>query len=241
MIYRIEPEIFEEYPSFCRGVVLAWDLDNTSHTRTEIEPKFRERIAEIETHPEINADLPRVRAWYDIYASFKLQSATNIHPSVGNLLRRIRKGDGAKIPFISTLVCISNLMSLTYLVPSGIVDADRIEGNLIVGRASGKERFLPFGSERSVSPEVGEIIYYDDASDSVLCRAWNSRGSQLSAVLPTTQRAIIDLDGLTSVISRQELRGATEELAMLVSRYCGGQSRCELLASDCPSIEVRFE
>ena len=240
MIYRVEPEIFARYPAFCRGVVVAWDLDNTGGAGSELERKLRERIASIEADPDIDADHARVRAWYDIYASFKLQSAKNIHPSVGNLLRRIRKGEGAKIPFISKLVCLSNLMSLTYLVPSGLIDADRVEGNLIVGRASGNERFLPFGSDKPVSPEPDEIIYYDDAAGSVLCRTWNSRGSQLAAILPATRRAIIDLDGLTSVISRQELREATEELARLVSTYCGGQSRTEILAADRPSFEVRL-
>src|SRR5438067_1255584 len=127
MMYRVAPRIFHEYPSFCRAVVVAADIDNTSPSNAELESALRERVHEIEIDPSIGIDHPRINAWREIYLQFRQKESQKIQPSIGALVRRIKKGKGAGIPFISPLVCISNLISLRHLVPSGLIDSASVK------------------------------------------------------------------------------------------------------------------
>src|ERR1041384_3670261 len=173
MNYRVESSIFESFPSFCRAVIVASDLDNSADTKPHLEQLFRQRIGEIRTTSTISEDHPRLRAWSNVYRTFPIADARKIRPSVASLVRRIHKG-GKELPFISSLVCISNLVSLTHLTPSGLIDASRVSGDLILGFALGTETFIPIGGDATTTPEVGEIIYYDSTGRDVLCRAWRS-------------------------------------------------------------------
>src|SRR6478672_7420079 len=145
MIYRICPDLFAQYPYFYRGVIVASHLDNTGSNNAGLEELLRARIREIEGDESVSIDHQRVRAWYDIYKAFPIKDARKLQPSVGALVKRIKSGRGKDIPFISPLVCISNLISLTHLVPSGLIDAARVEGNLVLGFADGSERFEAIG------------------------------------------------------------------------------------------------
>lgn len=68
-------------------------------------------------------------------------------------------------------MCVSNLISLTYLTPGGLVDASKVTGDLVLGYALGSESFVPIRGGESYSPWPGEIIYCDSGSGNVMCRA----------------------------------------------------------------------
>lgn len=240
MIYRVEKQIFEDFPAFYRGVIVASYIDNTTTTNhSQLEMLFRQRIEKIRSDPSISEDHPRIKVWSEIYRKFPLKDAHKILPSVASLVRRINKGK--EIPFISPLVCISNLISLTHLIPSGLVDASKVTGDLILGFAQGTEHFVPIGGETPAPPEIGEIIYYDNHSENVLCRAWNSRGGKSTFILPETSTVIIDVDGLLTVISQEEIETAAYMVASLVKEYCGGKTQVYFLSKDNPQIEISFE
>ncbi len=237
LTYSVDPDIFAAYPSFCRGVAFVSDVDNSATRNIVLQDLLAQKIGAIRNDNAISLDHPRIRAWADVYRSFNLPDAKKIQPSVANLVRRIKK-DMVSLPFISPLVCISNLASLTSLVPSGLVDRDKIQGDLRLGYAEGNERFQPFGDDRVVSPTKGEIIYYDTASRMVLCRAWNSKGGKATRIDPETRSAVIDIDGLTDVIGTTEISSATTEIARFVTEQCGGKARTFLLHKDNPSISL---
>ena len=234
MIYRIDPEILEAFPHFYRGVVVADGIDNSTPSGG-LELLFRRRIEEVREDETISIDHPRIRAWYDIYRSFPLKDARKIHPSIAVLVRRIK--GGKELPFISPLVCISNLISLAYLVPSGLVDPTRVEGDLVLGYAQGTESFTPIGGDEAAPPARGEIIYFDSGSKSVMCRAWNSRGGKATSIQPTTRAAIIDVDGLLTVIPKGELEAALLQAASLLRQYCGASTSIHYLSRKDPWIE----
>jgi len=236
MIYRIEPRIFEQYPAFFRGVVVAASVDNTATANAELDQLLRQRAQEIEVDPEISVDHLRIKGWSDVYRTFEFEEARKLHPSIWQLVSRIKKKK--TIPFISPLVCISNLISLTYLTPSGLVDASKVIGDLVLGYALGSETFVPIGGGGSCSPWPGEIIYCDSGSGNVMCRAWNNRGGMETAVLPTTQNAIIDVDGLLTVIPREEMEVATCEVAELAQRFCGASTSVYFLSAANPTLEL---
>lgn len=99
------------------------------------------------------------------------------------------------------------------------------------------ERFEPLGSSESVSPEPGEIIYYDDGSNNVMFRAWNSRSSKASLVQPSTKTAVIFIDSLLTVSPHEEIEAATFEGASLVKEHCAATSSLHFLSN----TNLRFE
>ena len=238
MLYRVEREIYNDFPDFFRGVVIASNVDNTSHQIPELERMLRTRIAEIETDNTISLEHPRIQAWYKAYQRFGVKRVRKTPPSIAALVRRVKRGKGSSIPFISPLVAISNLISLTYLVPSGGIDAETISGNLVLGKARGNEKFVPLGREEPSPPNPGEVIYYDGGNKNVICRAWNSRAGRSTIISETTRSAVIDVDCILDVISRAEAQEATEQLASLVREFCKGQTRIEYLSIEQPEFPI---
>jgi DNA/RNA-binding domain of Phe-tRNA-synthetase-like protein len=236
--YSVDETLFTRVPDFCRGVVVGRNCDNTGDA-PELDKLLRARIVEVEADPGLGPEDPRIQAWTSIYRNYPAPRGERIRPSIWSLIRRIKRGDGARIPFASPLVAISNLVSLTYLVPSGLVDADRVSGDLALGPAGGAESFLPFGREERVTVEPGEVIYYDDATGEVMCRAWNSRGSRSTGIRPETTRTILDVDGLLGVVPETVLQEATQWAASLVRDHCSGDTQVFYLHAG--RSEVRFD
>jgi DNA/RNA-binding domain of Phe-tRNA-synthetase-like protein len=236
MIYRVDPRIFQQYPDFYRGVAVACNVDNTASANVELEHLLSQRIQAIESDPAVSVEHLRIRGWSEVYRTFAFKEAGKLHPSIWHLVHRIRKKKG--INFISPLVCISNFISLTYLTPSGLVDASKVVGDLVLGYALGSERFVPIGGGHSSCPCPGEIIYCDSGSGNVMCRAWNNRGGMETAVLPTTQKAIIDVDGLLTVIPREQVEVATCQVAELAQRFCGASTSVYFLSAANPTLEL---
>jgi DNA/RNA-binding domain of Phe-tRNA-synthetase-like protein len=235
MIYQIETEIFRYYPSFCRGVIIVSEADNTPTSIPLLEELFRARLKAVENNEEISLEHPRINAWREIYKTFPLKDARRIQPSIASLVKRIKQG--SNIPFISPLVCISNLISLTHLVPSGLIDIDKVVGNLSLGFADGAETFQPIGDDKTTNPVKDEIIYFDTGNKNVMCRAWNSRGGKSTFILPSTENAVIDVDGLTNVLAESEIKEATNSVGELVTKFCNAKVKTYLLNKGNPVIE----
>ena len=241
MIYRVEPRVFELVPHFCRGVVVALSVDNTATENAALEGLLRQRAEAIEGDSEVSQDHPKIKAWGEVYKTFPIaKDKGRVEPSVAALVRRIKGGKAASIRFISPLVCISNLISLRHLTPSGLVDADKVEGDLVLGAARGEERFEPISGDGVHSPQPGEIIYYDTGTDAVLCRAWNSRGGRAGMIFPNTRSAIIDVDCLLTTMPYDEVALATNEVARLVEQHCAARTTVHFLSESNPSLVVEL-
>lgn len=238
MLYKVETEIFDDFPRFARGVVIATGIDNESSSIPELELLLRASISEVEESDAISLKHPRIQAWYAAYQHFGVKRVRDTSPSIATLVKRIKRGKGGDIPFISPLVAISNLIALKYLVPSGGIDAETIQGDLILGKAVGNETFVPLGRDEVLSPNPGEVIYYDKGTRNVICRAWNSKAGRSTVITRNTQRALIDVDGMLDVIPLTELQEATQLLASLVQDFCGGSARIEYLTPNHPEFMV---
>jgi len=239
MRYIIQREVFEKAPEFVRAVVLISKANNTGEA-PGLEQKLRQRMAEIAADDQLTPGDKRIEAWGTLYRQFPAPKGERIRPSIGNLIRRIQRGGADRIPFISPLVALSNLVSLTYVVPSGLIDAARAKGDLILGPATGWESFTPFGRSESAQVEPGEIIYYDSATSVVMCRAWNSQGGQATAIQPTTTNAVLDIDCLLSVIPIEKLEEAAEFISSLAQEFCGAKTHTFFLSQSTPEVEFEM-
>jgi DNA/RNA-binding domain of Phe-tRNA-synthetase-like protein len=236
MIYRVEPEIFERFPQFYRGVVVARGIDNS---RDNPEPARLLREQEERIRAEEAGDLsihPRLAAWMETYRNLGVHSGKNT-PAVVFLVQRIR--DGKSIPSISPVVDLFNWTSLKHLVPAGGDSVDHLTGDLTLGLARGIEVFSSLAKPHLVEhPEVGEVIYVNRRSNRVLCRRWNWRNADFSKVTRESRCVVLNVDGMTTAIGREEIEQATETLALTILRFCHGVVSTHYLSCERPEAEI---
>jgi DNA/RNA-binding domain of Phe-tRNA-synthetase-like protein len=104
-----------------------------------------------------------------------------------SLLRRFRK-DGS-LPQIHPLIDLCNAVSLAFAIPVAVFDTSKLSGGVEVRHAVGDESYLTF-SGQTETPEVGEVIFADDAGNAH-ARRWTNRQSAYSAARDTTSSVLI--------------------------------------------------
>jgi DNA/RNA-binding domain of Phe-tRNA-synthetase-like protein len=229
---RIEAAVHELFPGYCWGKVLCWRLDNRRGLE-EATLLLREVEARVRDDPAF-ADLvahPKIAAWRQAFSRFGARPS-KFQASVEALARRARRGDA--LPPINALVAVYNAVSLRFMLPVGGDDLDLVSGDTRLAIATGDELFIPLGADSPDPPEAGEVIYADDGK--VLCRRWSWRQGESSKIAAATTRAILNIHGLPPA-SREEVARATQTLAELVERVCGGETRWYVLDELVPSIE----
>jgi DNA/RNA-binding domain of Phe-tRNA-synthetase-like protein len=173
--YTVSDFVFERVPLFRRAVITADRIDNTCEPH-----ELLQALAKQQDHAHLS--LPQsaevVAVWQEAFAS--LGMSPEVRPSIVNLMNRVKSG--TQLKFISPLVCISNLISLRFFLPSGPMDRDRLVGDLKLLPAIGDEKFLAIGADRPKSVPRGEPILRDEETGAVICRGWNSRGSVVGMV-----------------------------------------------------------
>jgi DNA/RNA-binding domain of Phe-tRNA-synthetase-like protein len=214
----IEPGIFAAFDTPIIGIVTARGVNNQGDSRElegllrGAEEKTRRDFASFESCGEH----PHIKAWRKAYKKFGVDPH-QYRCSAEALLRRVLKGDS--LPHINNLVDIYNYISLTYVIPIGGEDMDKIKGALRLSFAEGTEPFIQLNGIESDPPEKGEIVYKDD--EGVLCRRWNWREADRTKLTEETKNAIIVIDAL-SPMERGAVREAADDLAGLIRRFCGG-------------------
>lgn len=227
----IDEKIFNKYPDFNRGIIIVNNIDNLQDNRkiselleSEIKNKTGQNLLEHEF----------VKAWDWVYESFG-SNPNKFPPSMKSLTKRIDRG--GNIPFINSVVALFNYISIKYLIPCGGDDIEKIEGNLKLGFASGNELFTPLGGGQNESPELGEVIYYDDKTLNVMCRRWNWRNGDFTKIAPETKKIVINLDGIDPV-PRSLIVQARDELTDLLAGYCQAEIATDLISADKNEIEL---
>ncbi len=233
LTYTISKEIFERFPGYVRGVVIAEDVRNgpspekIGELMRAAEDSLRGRL-----RLEGVTEEPRIKSWREAYRSLGVKPS-EYRSSIEALARRALRND--PLPSINALVDIGNLVSLRHLIPAGGHAIDVLTGDLSLRPARGDEAFVPFGSDQTEHPLPGEIVFVD--ADIVLTRRWTWRQANHTLTLPETRAIEFNLDGLPPV-PPAEIEQACEEVLDLVREFCGGRLRYELLSRDNPKIRL---
>ena len=223
--YSIQMAIFERFPGYVRGVVVAHDVVNgpspesLSQLLRDAEQSVRDRL-DIE---HLTED-PHIKSWRDAYRSFGAKPS-EYRSSIEAMARRALRGN--ELPSINALVDIGNVISLRHLLSAGGHAIDVLAGDIELGFATGGEIFIPFGSSEPEHPLPGEVVFVEGAT--VLTRRWTWRQANHTLTLPETTAIEFNVDGLPPVTA-DEVMTACRELADLVRRFCSGTSRIELLS-----------
>lgn len=243
----IEKEIFEKFPDFKRGIIVIENLENdsTGSAGSLQDPLTTSENAEIqkmldeEVGKRLNMNFAEnefIKAWDEIYVKFGA-NPNKFPPSIKSLLKRVSKG--GTIPFINSAVALFNIISLKYLIPCGGDDVDTIKGNLKLGVANGSENFISLGSTELEHPDVGEVIYFDDETNNVMCRRWNWRNGDFSKIATNTKKIVINVDGIGPA-DEALIVSARDELAALFEKYCRAKCQIDLLNKDKTELEINL-
>lgn len=233
MNYTIAQTIFERFPGYVRGVVVAREVDNRPSPEAlvnllrEAEESVRSRLK-----MEQVAEHPRIKSWREAYRSFGAKPS-EFRSAVEALARRALRGD--PLPAINALVDIGNIVSLRHLVPAGSHAIDVLTGDIALRRATGVEEFIPFGSDKTEHPLPGEIVFVE--GNIVLTRRWTWRQANHTLTQLETRAVEFNVDGLPPV-TPEEVEAACAEIIELVGRFCGGTARWEILSESHPVLEL---
>jgi DNA/RNA-binding domain of Phe-tRNA-synthetase-like protein len=244
MIYRTDPALFQKYPGYVRGVVVAKRIINIENPIDEVARMLNSAQKAIHARTDLDpiAAQPNLTAWREAYRAFGAKP-TEFPSSIEAIVKRVRRGDASTslstgLPYINTLAALCNSVSLRYLVPIGghALDVMTAGHEMKLGFASGDEEFIALGSTTMEHPNPGEVIYTYNTS-TVLCRRWTWRQAEFSKLQRTTTYAAINVDGLPPV-TKSDVELISADLANLVSIYCGATVEVKLLSEETPVIEV---
>ncbi len=233
LTYSIAPEIFQKFPGYCRAVVLAMDVHNST-SNAELPVLLRQAEASVSTQTSLEsiAEHPRIKAWREAYKAFGAKPS-EFRSSVEAMARRALRGD--QIPSINTLVDIGNIVSLRHLIPVGGHAMDELTSDISLRLARGDEIFIPFGSKEVEHPLVGEVIFVE--GNTVLTRRWTWRQANHTLTLPESRQVEINIDRLPPV-ELEEIHSIANQVISLVEQFCGGRLRYQILDAAHPHMQL---
>ena len=157
-----EQNFWEVFPEATIEVLVVEGIDN--HVDKAKEEHFHQLLNDAAKEArgylteEIFSQNEVIAQWRQAFSRFKTKKGAR--SSIEALLKRASQ-EREFFP-INPLVDIYNSISLTFGVPCGGEDQEKIKGDLHLGKAHGGESFLPLGAEADAPALPEEIIYYDN-------------------------------------------------------------------------------
>lgn len=222
--FIIEKDFWVLFPKTKIAVILCYDIDNSLKDQEKYQimlDKGQNKAKKFLTEENFS-DNEVIKTWRTAYQQFKTKKGAR--SSIEALLKRVNNGN--KINAINPLVDIYNTISLTFGLPCGGEDLDKIVGNLRLTKAKGGEDFIALGSSENVAPYPDEIIYQDDAG--AICRCWNWREAVRTMLTPETTNAFLCLE-LVNQEQEAEFNLAIKTLTNMVQENLGGKSTFAIL------------
>lgn len=143
----VENEFWSLFPEAQISVLAVKGLDNTvdeskdSYFKTLLDKGAKRAEDFISDENFTQNDV--IQEWRQAFSKFKTKKGAR--SSIEALLKRVSQG--REFNPINPLVDIYNSVSLSYAVPCGGEDVNKIVGNLHLGQAKGGEPFFPLGAE----------------------------------------------------------------------------------------------
>ena len=233
--YSIAPQVFEKFPEYIRGVVLAVGVSNGKSSPELIQLlRDEEKLLQQRLKVEEITSYPKINSWREAFRSLGIKPS-EYRSSIEAMSRRVLRGN--ELPSINALVDIGNILSLRHLVPTGGHALDAIQSDISLRPADGSEEFIPFGSEEMEHPDPHEFVFVE--GNTVLTRRWSWRQANHSLTLPSTKIIEFNIDGLPPV-SMDEVELVARDMFDLVGRFCGGELSVQYITRDTPSISLTF-
>ena len=235
MKVTIENEFWRLFPEGQISVLVVKGLDNTvdeskdSYFKSLLD-KGAKRAEEYISDDNF-AQNEVIQEWRQAFSKFKTKKGAR--SSIEALLKRVSQG--REFNPINPLVDIYNSVSLSYAVPCGGEDLEKIAGHLRLGKAKGGESFFPLGAESDAPALPEEIIYYDD--EGAVCRCLNWREAQRTMLTEETKDAVLVIEAINGEQATRA-QSAMQELQDLVKDYFGVHGELTHLTAENPELVI---
>ncbi|WP_129044773.1 B3/B4 domain-containing protein [Companilactobacillus metriopterae] len=212
----IDQEVIDLFPEIQLSVLTLNNIDNKVDEKDD--PYFQKLLDDGSTEAKkfiTEEDFKEnevVDQWREAFRKFKTKKGAR--SSIEALLKRVNQ-EKSFSP-ISPLVDIYNSVSLSFGVPCGGEDLDKVQGDLHLGVAKGGEDFYPLGAEESSPALEGEVIYYDKAG--AICRCFNWREAKRTMLTEDTHNAVLVVESINNEQAERSAE-AIEKLKSLSSKY----------------------
>lgn len=228
----VNEAIFNKFPSFRRGIVVARQMDNLG-TDTRLESLLNAAVADAALNPIDLAKDPRAVAWVEAYRELGV-NPKKFPPAHLALLKRVQK-PGAAIPFISKTVAIMNENSIRGALPVGGDDLNQAGDILELCFAKGDETFAAINKpDKTEHPNAGEVIYRGAETNQVMCRRWNWRNGFKTRITDKTKAIVMNIDGFGEDSEKRAV-GIRDRVASMLEQYCNASIETALLTPSEPS------
>ena len=235
MKVTVENEFWELFPQAQISIIVAKGLDNSVDESKDLYFKSLldkgSKRAEDFISDEPFTQKEVIQEWRQAFTKFKTKKGAR--SSIEALLKRVSQG--REFNPINPLVDIYNSVSLSYAVPCGGEDIDKIEGGLHLAKAQGGEPFFPLGAETDAPALPEEIIYHDD--EGAVCRCLNWREAKRTMLTEETKDAVLVIEAVNEEQAKRA-QAAIQELQYLVEDYFGVKGEITHLTMERPSVEI---
>lgn len=214
----ISEKIFENNPSFRRGIVIARRMKNKTEDEDLYSVLKETLIRRFENPVDLDNDR-RITDWRDVHKSFS-SNPNKFPPAHIALLKRIQKQQ-TEIPFINSVVAVMNTVSIEHVLPVGGDDIIAPDSTYMLTVSDGTETFIPLGApDKNEMPDKGEVIYLIDETKTVMCRRWNWRNGDKTKITEYTENIIMNIDAIGEG-SEERAETARDAVALMLEKYCG--------------------
>ena len=228
MQFRHSEQIWADFPELVAGAIFIDGVDGRADVSERIASLTNRAMSRLDSGAE--SDLPEIQAWRRTFSKMGLKP-TQYRCASEALLRRLRKE--ASLPTIHPVIDLCNAFSVAFAIPVAVFDTSKIEGNLVVRRATGSEVYEAFAGDIE-HPEPSEVIFADEA-ERAHARRWVSRQSACSAVSPRTTSLLVVAEAMhfTAV---EDVPNLIEELSIDFRANWDVLLHASILTPDSPSI-----
>ena len=225
----IADEIFEKFPSFRRGIVIARNMKNKTEDNELYEMLKKTLSDRFENPVDLESD-SRITDWKEAHRVFN-SNPNKFPPAHIALIKRIQKKK-TEIPFINSVVAVMNIVSIQNILPVGGDDIIAPDSTFKLGISDGSESFIPLGMpDKDERPDAGEVIYLISETKDVMCRRWNWRNGDKTKINGNTSNIIMNIDAIGEGSEARALK-ARDIVAELLEKYCGAETEKTLLSPE---------
>ncbi len=225
----IKKEVFKKFhPEFRIAFVLAENIDDKTRLKEshELLKEMKDMIYLLFRKESIKSH-HLISPWAVIQQEFDGKGKHH-HTALEKLLTKIIKKRKVKTP--SVLVSLILYLSLKYMVPVTVDDFDKIEGSLIFGLSSGKEKVKLLKKLKK-----NTLIYQDKKG--ILGKKLDFWKSSRTKPGKKTKSYLIHIEALPPV-SGKKLKEIGNDLTKLIGSFCGGKTKLFILNKKKNSIKI---